>query len=175
MYACMLKGKVHVLDKIGVKWQWFCAFLSCYMYSIITRYRLFRQLCQSYPQSVLVPKSVTDDMLAKIAGFRQYGRFPFLSYYHKDSKVRTRFLLLIIISLLAYLLLNIFTLKTLSHWRWGVAHTIPWYLLNILNAGDTWWYLSVNIRPCLLISALIQNGTFHTFIHNFALFPSHDF
>ena len=110
-------------------------------------------------------------MLAKIAVFRQNGRFPFLSYYNKDSKVRTRFLLPIIITFLAYLLLNIFTLKAMSHCRWGeVAHTIPWNLLNIVNAGNTWWYLSVNIRPCLLISGLIQNGTFHTFVITILLY-----
>ena len=73
--------------------------LHVYYYNNLS---VYLQLCQSYPQSVLVPKSVTDDMLAKIAGFRQNGRFPFLSYYHKDSKVRTRFLLPIIINSLAF-------------------------------------------------------------------------
>ena len=45
------------------------------------------QLCQSYPQSVFVPKTVTDEMLVRVAQFRQNGRFPVLSYYHRDSKV----------------------------------------------------------------------------------------
>ncbi|KAH3752878.1 hypothetical protein DPMN_187504 [Dreissena polymorpha] len=44
------------------------------------------KLCQSYPQSVVVPKGVTDDMLAKVDQFRQNGRFPVLSYFHRDSK-----------------------------------------------------------------------------------------
>lgn len=44
------------------------------------------KLCPSYPQAVVVPKSVTDEMLVKVAQFRQNGRFPVLSYYHRDSK-----------------------------------------------------------------------------------------
>lgn len=44
------------------------------------------KLCPSYPQAVIVPKSITDEMLVKIALFRQNGRFPVLSYYHRDSK-----------------------------------------------------------------------------------------
>ncbi|WAR17778.1 MTMR9-like protein [Mya arenaria] len=34
------------------------------------------RLCQSYPQSLFVPKAVTDEMLVKVAQFRQNGRFP---------------------------------------------------------------------------------------------------
>ncbi|XP_052764225.1 myotubularin-related protein 9-like [Mya arenaria] len=44
------------------------------------------RLCQSYPQSLFVPKAVTDEMLVKVAQFRQNGRFPVLSYYHRESK-----------------------------------------------------------------------------------------
>ncbi|XP_046578152.1 myotubularin-related protein 9-like [Haliotis rubra] len=44
------------------------------------------QVCSSYPQALIVPKLVDDETVAKAATFRQYGRFPVLSYYHKDSK-----------------------------------------------------------------------------------------
>ncbi|XP_071116669.1 myotubularin-related protein 9-like isoform X2 [Haliotis cracherodii] len=44
------------------------------------------QVCSSYPQALIVPKSVDDETVSKAATFRQYGRFPVLSYYHKDSK-----------------------------------------------------------------------------------------
>ena len=45
------------------------------------------QICPSYPHAVLVPKVISDEMLLKIASFRQHGRFPVLSYYHRDSRV----------------------------------------------------------------------------------------
>ncbi|XP_013789413.1 myotubularin-related protein 9-like isoform X1 [Limulus polyphemus] len=43
-------------------------------------------LCPSYPQAVIVPKNVDDDALKTIAGFRHLGRFPVLSYIHKETK-----------------------------------------------------------------------------------------
>ncbi|GFU50483.1 myotubularin-related protein 9 [Nephila pilipes] len=43
-------------------------------------------ICPTYPQLVIVPKSIDDDTLKTVAGFRQFGRFPVLSYYHKDNK-----------------------------------------------------------------------------------------
>ncbi|KAF3844657.1 hypothetical protein F7725_007820 [Dissostichus mawsoni] len=42
-------------------------------------------VCPSYPQAVIVPKSTDDDMLEKVAKFRQGGRFPVLCYYHKKN------------------------------------------------------------------------------------------
>ena len=45
------------------------------------------QVCPTYPHAVFVPKSVEDETIIKAASFRQGGRFPVLSYYHKDSKV----------------------------------------------------------------------------------------
>ncbi|GIY67345.1 myotubularin-related protein 9 [Caerostris darwini] len=43
-------------------------------------------ICPTYPQLVIVPKSIDDDTLKTVAGFRQFGRFPVLSYYHKENK-----------------------------------------------------------------------------------------
>lgn len=42
-------------------------------------------VCQSYPQVVTVPKSIDDESLRKVAVFRQGGRFPVLSYYHRKN------------------------------------------------------------------------------------------
>ncbi|XP_061099970.1 myotubularin-related protein 9 [Conger conger] len=42
-------------------------------------------LCPSYPALLVVPKGVDDDTLCKAATFRQGGRFPVLSYYHKKN------------------------------------------------------------------------------------------
>lgn len=42
-------------------------------------------VCPSYPPSVIVPKSINDDMLLKVAKFRQGGRFPVLCYYHRTN------------------------------------------------------------------------------------------
>ncbi|XP_076017629.1 myotubularin-related protein 9-like isoform X2 [Genypterus blacodes] len=42
-------------------------------------------VCPSYPTSAIVPKAVDDDMLVKVAKFRQGGRFPVLCYYHRKN------------------------------------------------------------------------------------------
>lgn len=42
-------------------------------------------VCQSYPQVLTVPKSIDDESLRKVAAFRQGGRFPVLSYYHRKN------------------------------------------------------------------------------------------
>ncbi|TMS20903.1 Myotubularin-related protein 9 [Larimichthys crocea] len=42
-------------------------------------------LCPSYPPAVIVPKSTDDDLLKKVAKFRQGGRFPVLCYYHRKN------------------------------------------------------------------------------------------
>lgn len=42
-------------------------------------------VCRSYPQAVIVPKCIDDETLAIAAGFRQSGRFPVLSYYHREK------------------------------------------------------------------------------------------
>jgi myotubularin-related protein 9 len=43
-------------------------------------------LCPTYPEKVIVPRSVTDDSLIKVAHFRCLGRFPVLSYLHKPNQ-----------------------------------------------------------------------------------------
>lgn len=42
-------------------------------------------VCLSYPPAVIVPNSIDDDMLKKVAKFRQGGRFPVLCYYHRKN------------------------------------------------------------------------------------------
>lgn len=42
-------------------------------------------ICPSYPPTVIVPKSIDDEALRKVAAFRHGGRFPVLSYYHKKN------------------------------------------------------------------------------------------
>ncbi|XP_010141426.1 PREDICTED: myotubularin-related protein 9, partial [Buceros rhinoceros silvestris] len=42
-------------------------------------------VCPSYPPVVIVPKSIDDEALRKVATFRHGGRFPVLSYYHKKN------------------------------------------------------------------------------------------
>ncbi|XP_045919585.1 myotubularin-related protein 9 isoform X2 [Micropterus dolomieu] len=42
-------------------------------------------VCPSYPPAVIVPKNTDDDMLKKVAKFRQGGRFPVLCYYHRKN------------------------------------------------------------------------------------------
>ncbi|NXR71220.1 MTMR9 protein, partial [Pycnonotus jocosus] len=42
-------------------------------------------VCPSYPPVVIVPKSIDDEALRKVALFRHGGRFPMLSYYHKKN------------------------------------------------------------------------------------------
>ncbi|MBN3284724.1 MTMR9 protein, partial [Polyodon spathula] len=42
-------------------------------------------VCPSYPTAVIVPRSLEDETLKKAARFRQGGRFPVLSYYHRNN------------------------------------------------------------------------------------------
>ncbi|KAK2146123.1 hypothetical protein LSH36_631g02047 [Paralvinella palmiformis] len=42
-------------------------------------------VCSTYPQLVVVPKSVDDETITQAACFRQSGRFPVLSYHHKAN------------------------------------------------------------------------------------------
>ncbi|KYO25849.1 myotubularin-related protein 9 isoform C [Alligator mississippiensis] len=42
--------------------------------------------CSTYPSAIIVPAIVDDEALRKIARFRQGGRFPVLSYYHKKNQ-----------------------------------------------------------------------------------------
>ncbi|XP_026158587.1 myotubularin-related protein 9-like isoform X2 [Mastacembelus armatus] len=54
------------------------------------RWRLSRvnkdySVCPTYPQAVIVPKDINDDILVKVARFRQGGRFPVLCYYHRKN------------------------------------------------------------------------------------------
>lgn len=42
-------------------------------------------VCPSYPPIVIVPKSIDDESLRKVAAFRQGGRFPVLSYFHRKN------------------------------------------------------------------------------------------
>ncbi|XP_075057310.1 myotubularin-related protein 9 [Mixophyes fleayi] len=44
-------------------------------------------VCPSYPPIVTVPTSIDDESLRKVAAFRQGGRFPVLSYYHKKNSM----------------------------------------------------------------------------------------
>lgn len=43
-------------------------------------------ICRSYPERLIVPKSIPDDYLIASADFRCHGRFPLLSYLHRSSR-----------------------------------------------------------------------------------------
>jgi hypothetical protein len=42
-------------------------------------------LCATYPKLLVVPKSIDDDTLRKVADFRSKGRLPVLSYKHVNQ------------------------------------------------------------------------------------------
>ncbi|KAI3418379.1 hypothetical protein GPALN_009700 [Globodera pallida] len=44
------------------------------------------EVCASYPELVVVPKGIGDDYLRISATFRDGGRFPVLSYYHRPTR-----------------------------------------------------------------------------------------
>lgn len=46
----------------------------------------FLKICETYPERLVVPKSISDEYLRYSASFRSHGRFPLLSYLHKSSK-----------------------------------------------------------------------------------------
>ncbi|XP_071623692.1 myotubularin-related protein 9-like isoform X1 [Heliangelus exortis] len=41
--------------------------------------------CPTYPPAVIVPAGVDDESLKKVSRYRQGGRFPVLSYYHREN------------------------------------------------------------------------------------------
>ncbi|XP_041669189.1 myotubularin-related protein 9 isoform X2 [Cheilinus undulatus] len=55
-----------------------------YKWRVSTVNRSF-SVSPSYPPAVIVPKITDDDMLKKVAKFRQGGRFPVLCYYHRKN------------------------------------------------------------------------------------------
>ncbi|XP_072356385.1 myotubularin-related protein 9-like isoform X3 [Scyliorhinus torazame] len=44
-------------------------------------------VCTTYPDAVIVHKCIDDAAIKMVAGFRQGGRFPVFSYYHKKTKM----------------------------------------------------------------------------------------
>ncbi|XP_038650664.1 myotubularin-related protein 9-like isoform X1 [Scyliorhinus canicula] len=44
-------------------------------------------VCTTYPDAVIVHKCIDDAAIKTVAGFRQGGRFPVFSYYHKKTKM----------------------------------------------------------------------------------------
>ncbi|KAG1666790.1 Myotubularin-related protein 9 [Nymphon striatum] len=52
----------------------------------ITKVNTDFSICNSYPQTMIVPKNIDDKTLAIVSNFRQHGRFPILSYFHKENK-----------------------------------------------------------------------------------------
>ncbi len=47
-------------------------------------------LCATYPKLLVVPKSIDDDTLRKVADFRSKGRLPVLSYKHVNQVLAPR-------------------------------------------------------------------------------------
>ncbi|MDP2437146.1 MAG: myotubularin family protein [archaeon] len=48
------------------------------------------ELCDTYPNKIIVPEEITDQQLADAAKFRSKGRIPILSYYHPNTATITR-------------------------------------------------------------------------------------
>lgn len=42
-------------------------------------------VCPTYPEKLIVPKTISDECLVKVAEFRCLGRFPVLTYFHKPN------------------------------------------------------------------------------------------
>uniref|UniRef100_A0AAR2JHG5 Phosphatidylinositol-3-phosphatase n=1 Tax=Pygocentrus nattereri TaxID=42514 RepID=A0AAR2JHG5_PYGNA len=72
----------------------YCFFSVCPKFSAITNPFLFpcvtspslRQVCDTYPTDLFVPKSATLPVIVGSSKFRSRGRFPTLSYYCKETQ-----------------------------------------------------------------------------------------
>ncbi|XP_059507328.1 myotubularin-related protein 1b isoform X8 [Stegostoma tigrinum] len=53
---------------------------------VISKINSNYELCDTYPSVVVVPSSVKDDDLCKVAAFRSRGRIPVLSWIHPESQ-----------------------------------------------------------------------------------------
>ncbi|KAG9328469.1 hypothetical protein JZ751_013862 [Albula glossodonta] len=54
------------------------------VYDPLTEYR--RQLCDTYPSTLVVPVNIPDEELKRVAAFRAQGRIPVLSWIHPESQ-----------------------------------------------------------------------------------------
>jgi len=45
------------------------------------------QICESYPEQLIVPKAIEDEVILKSSQFRHHKRFPIVCYYHQKMKV----------------------------------------------------------------------------------------
>lgn len=48
---------------------------------------LCSQICDSYPEQLIVPKAIGDELILKSSLFRHHKRFPVVCYYHHRKKV----------------------------------------------------------------------------------------
>lgn len=48
------------------------------------------EICPTYSSSIVVPRTIEDDVLIASAGFREGGRFPVLSYRHENGAILLR-------------------------------------------------------------------------------------
>lgn len=81
-------------DRFHTSLRFLIAFLAKYTRSRNRFYIAIRlQVCPSYPEAVIVPKGIGDDYLRASASFREDGRFPVLSYYHRDTRVNSSLLI----------------------------------------------------------------------------------
>ena len=58
---------------------------------IIVVVTLRPQICETYPEHVVVPSSVSKSTMIASSRFRSRGRLPVLTYYHKPNGVREYF------------------------------------------------------------------------------------
>lgn len=45
------------------------------------------QICETYPRELYVPRTASKPIIVGSSKFRSKGRFPVLSYYHKNKEV----------------------------------------------------------------------------------------
>lgn len=96
-------------------------------------------VCPSYPSLVAVPKNIDDEALRKVATFRQGGRFPVLSYYHrKNGMVNTQKM---------GKFLSCFSCISIhgSSLRWWCERGSPW---RALTGGDAKKMRNWSMPPC---------------------------
>lgn len=69
----------------------------CVYICICFKYTCIFQICETYPRELYVPRTASKPIIVGSSKFRSKGRFPVLSYYHKDKKVWSVFFLMSVV------------------------------------------------------------------------------
>lgn len=124
-------------------------------------------VCPSYPPVVIVPKSIDDEALRKVAMFRHGSRFPVLSYYHKKNGMVSRVWVMVVPE---GSVLNCLNEKTnLCSRLNAVCETFAPFIFQLIKCMQWNWFRVMEWVISILeipINPLVWERTWHELAHS---------